>query len=166
MKILFIFIILLLIPFVSGVRLGASNSELNFTINAEEEKCERIGIGTDYIGVINGDLKFAKNYLAESLGDYKFEPEYFKINAKYEKNIVFEKIGNKETEICLSGKNPGKYKGLFIIKTKGSNAAIGIIINMNIKESYDKAKIGIILTPSIFLSCLLLILLFKKSSKK
>ncbi len=152
------------LPLIDAVKLGVSNSKLDFNMSVNEENCRRIGIGTDYIGSIVGELKFAKNNLINNkISDYGLDSDYFKITSRYEKEIIFEKPGNKEANICFVGKNPGNYQGLMIYRTKNNNAAIGIIINVSIKnEKYDNIKTGLLLTPSILLSFLLLILLIKK----
>jgi hypothetical protein len=161
-----VFIFVLFLPLIDAVKLGTSNSKLDFNIGVNEESCKRIEIGTDYIGPIVGELKFTKNNLKnDKVSDYKLDSDYFKISSKYEKEIIFDKPGNKETSICIIGKNPGNYRALLIYKTKNNNAAIGIFVSINIKnEGYDKTKIGLILTPSIFLSLLLFILLVRKLS--
>lgn len=166
-KNILLLLFLLLIPFVGAVKLGVSNSELEFNMSVNEELCRRIGIGTDHIGTIVSELKFAKNPLDNQLiGNYQINPNYFKIIPKYKKEINFETIGNKEVELCLIGKNSGNYRGIFLIKTKENNAAIGIFIKANIKEQNNK-NIGLILTPTILLGFLLFLLIkrLEKSSK-
>jgi hypothetical protein len=166
-KILF-FIVLILLPMASAVKLGVSNSKLDFNMSVNEESCRRIVIGTDYIGPIAVELKFVKNNLGDNkIPDYKLNPDYFEMNSIYEKEIIFEKPGNKETNICLIGKNPGNYQALMIYKTKNNNAAIGIIVNVYIKdERYNKTKIGLLLTPSVLLSTLLLLIILRYKSSK
>lgn len=157
-KIFCLLIVIFLIPIVDAVKLGASNSNINFSMEVNDKECNRVEIGTDYYGNIIGELKFAKTN-SPNIKNYKFDGNYFKIKTEYEKEINFKKPGNKETEICLTAKNPGNYSGLIIYKTNGKNAAIGIFINIIVKERKIDKNMALLLTPSIFLSVLLILLI-------
>jgi len=167
MKGILFFVILLFIPFVDAAKLGASPSRLYFNGSVGENVCNKIVLNSQEGDVLYGELKFSNNYASgNNVLEYSLEPEKLSISADYSKNIIFNENIEKFDIICIKGNKAGKFKGVLIYKSKYSYAGIGIWTFLNIKKNnYDNIKTGLLLTPSIFLSFLLLILLIKKSSK-
>ena len=138
-----ILIVLILILFLKTIfALSVSPAELYFEGKVNENICQGLSISGENVRVNITD-KWVKEGIAErNINLYEMDSEKFGIKMSYVKEAkVFDDIF---LEICLSGKESGKYFGVLLLQVKEKSLGIGIWMNVNLigKELESKFTIS------------------------
>ncbi|MEX0920849.1 MAG: hypothetical protein WDZ62_01140 [Candidatus Pacearchaeota archaeon] len=110
---------------------GISPEEIILSGNVGEKVCKEFSlIGQDLI--FNGKVKWSYEK-TKNIKDYVLSGKEFEIN------VDFPNITNSgKKEICIEGKNPGKYNGALFYKIEETNYGIGTWINLKLEDSNPK----------------------------
>lgn len=132
-----ILFLIILINNVSAVKLGISNSSMEFVGEVNEKICRNIMVYSDYDSFITSTTKWAE--IENSNRDIRnYNLESYDLGIKID-NLNKIKINKqKEIEICLTGTIPGRFNGALLFGTENSYAGIGTWINATIRREEIK----------------------------
>lgn len=124
----FIFFIFLILIFANLAEMpnfvgatGFSPSSLIFNLAPEETQCKTISISSTS-EIITADDKWAENKNAEwKVNDFNSDASSLGISINYPSELS---SGEREIEVCVSGKNLGEYHGVLLLKEEQQGNSI------------------------------------------
>lgn len=150
-KISIVVTVLFLINFISlisAVKIGISDSKIDFSGKINEEMCNKITVYSDYDGFLIGKTKWAKSKEFEKDLRY-YILNYSDIGVKIDYPERVKVNEKKEIEICLTGEKPGDYFGALLYSTENSYAGVGVWIYANIYGEETKQEKTSLITGKI-----------------
>jgi len=135
--ILFLMIVISILIFsasvVQSISFGISPEKILFSGKIGERICREFSlIGENFI--FSGEIKWALKD-SRNIEEYKLNSENLKLEAEFPKSVS---AGNYE--VCIKGKESGKYYGALFYRIEGTSYGIGTWVNLDISENEKNSK--------------------------
>ena len=133
-KIVMFVLSIFLLNGVNAISISLSPPNVFLTGKTNEELCTSFIISSDKEVSFKIENKWEKD-LGNNLADYNLTPDQISLASVHADEIIVN--SEDKVNFCVTAKNPGKYNGIILFKSKEGTGAIGGLISLNITNSLN-----------------------------
>ena len=134
------FIFAILVSAVSIQAVGFSPTKLDFELGQDEIECQTITLNSDSERIVVLDKWAESSDVELRVGLLNVSSDFHGLSVDYDSEL----IGERELDVCLSGRDVGEYRGILLMREeqKGNSVVqMGVWLKVVISEE-DKSEVG------------------------